>query len=320
VAPAFLITIDTEGDDLWSSPSTITTKNADYLPRFQQLCEKYKFKPTWLTNYEMAISERFVELGRDAVARDAAEIGMHLHAWNSPPVAPLTDDDYRHCPYLIEYPPNLIEDKIRFMTRLLEERFARPVTSHRAGRWAFNEVYARALLDLGYVVDTSVTPHVSWREYFGDPKGNGGPDFSAAPELPYFLSEHDVRVPGSTRLLEVPMTILTGGPAAESIRTMLPTGSVFAKAWRRASPPARWLRPKGTNLKPMLSILDRVLKEKRPCAVFMLHSSEMMPGGSPNFPTPESIEVLYEHMEAVFQTAATKFQGQTLTEFARAFA
>ena len=311
MAPAFLITIDTEGDDLWSGPSAITTKNAGYLPRFQQLCEKYGLKPTWLTNYEMAMSDRFVDLGGDAAARGAAEIGMHLHAWNSPPVVALTDDDYRHCPYLIEYPRNLMEEKVRFMTRLLEDRFERPVTSHRAGRWAFNQAYAKALLDLGYIVDTSVTPHVSWRACFGDPKGSGGPDFSAAPELPYIMEGG---------LLEVPMTILTGGPAAESVRGLLPRGSVFARAWNRVSPPIRWLRPNGQNLKLMLSILNRVRNQQRPCAVFMLHSSEMMPGGSPTFRTPDSIETLYQHMEAVFQTAAAHFHGQTLSEFARAFA
>jgi len=25
---------------------------------------------------------------------------MHLHAWNSPPLMPLTDDDFRHQPFL----------------------------------------------------------------------------------------------------------------------------------------------------------------------------------------------------------------------------
>ncbi|MDR8263551.1 deacetylase, partial [Acinetobacter baumannii] len=50
--PAFLITIDTEGDNLWQKHDSITTENARYLPRFQQLCEKYGFKPVYLTNYE----------------------------------------------------------------------------------------------------------------------------------------------------------------------------------------------------------------------------------------------------------------------------
>src|SRR5512144_2975448 len=49
-SPSFLITIDTEGDNLWSRPREITTGNARYLPRFQALCEKYGLKPTYLTN------------------------------------------------------------------------------------------------------------------------------------------------------------------------------------------------------------------------------------------------------------------------------
>ena len=33
-------TIDTEGDNLWSRPRTITTCNSRYLPRFQALCKR----------------------------------------------------------------------------------------------------------------------------------------------------------------------------------------------------------------------------------------------------------------------------------------
>ena len=83
---AFLISIDTEGDDLWSVPAEVTTENARYLPRFQSLCERHGLKPTWLTNYEMAESPVFGEFGRDVLRRGAGEIGMHLHAWDSPPL------------------------------------------------------------------------------------------------------------------------------------------------------------------------------------------------------------------------------------------
>ena len=65
--PFFLITIDTEGDDLWSHPRNITTKNARYLPRFQKLCESYGFKPTYLVNYEMANSTFFKEFGSEII-------------------------------------------------------------------------------------------------------------------------------------------------------------------------------------------------------------------------------------------------------------
>jgi len=117
---AFLITIDTEGDNLWRNHRSITTENTGYLPRFQALCERYGFKPTWLTNYEMATDPAFVEFGKDVIARKQGEIGMHLHAWNSPPEAPLTDDDWRWQPFLIEYPDAVLRDKVAYMTDLLE--------------------------------------------------------------------------------------------------------------------------------------------------------------------------------------------------------
>src|SRR5260221_5881140 len=68
-----LITIDTEGDDLWSRPREITTRNARFLPRFQSLCERYRLKPVYLANYEMAMSDAFVEFARDVVAREFDE-------------------------------------------------------------------------------------------------------------------------------------------------------------------------------------------------------------------------------------------------------
>src|SRR4051812_31716398 len=76
--PAFIITIDTEGDNAWARPRSMTTANARYLPRFQSLCERYRLKPTYLTNYEMARCPAFQEFGHDVLQRGAAEIGMHL--------------------------------------------------------------------------------------------------------------------------------------------------------------------------------------------------------------------------------------------------
>ncbi len=59
--PAFIITIDTEGDNLWQNHRVIKTENARYLARFQTLCERFGFKPVWLTNYEMAVEPVFIE-------------------------------------------------------------------------------------------------------------------------------------------------------------------------------------------------------------------------------------------------------------------
>ncbi len=195
--PAFLITIDTEGDNLWQKHDSITTENARYLPRFQQLCEKYGFKPVYLTNYEMAIDPFYIEFARDVIARGTAEVGMHLHAWNSPPTEPLTADDWRHKPYLIEYSDAMMREKVDYMTRLLEDTFQTKMVSHRAGRWAFDERYARLLVEYGYQVDCSVTPRVNWKTAKGAPQGDGGTDYRRFPQHAYFLDENDISREGT---------------------------------------------------------------------------------------------------------------------------
>lgn len=65
----FLITIDTEGDNLWQwkDGDPIGTDNTKYLPRFQKLCDKYGFKPTWLTNYEMMMDDNYVQFIKEVV-------------------------------------------------------------------------------------------------------------------------------------------------------------------------------------------------------------------------------------------------------------
>lgn len=318
--PAFLITIDTEGDNFWAAPREITTRNAAFLPRFQALCEKYRLKPTYLTDYEMASSPGFREFARDVLKRGTGEIGMHLHAWNSPPLEELTADDYRYQPYLIEYPEQLIRKKVDFLTRLLEDTFGVKPTSHRAGRWSFNEVYARILVEAGYRVDCSVTPHVSWRHSKGDPARAGGTDFSQFPEKPYTVDLKDISQAGGSSLLELPMTILRSESAAlRRIGGLLPERSLPSRAWNRLFPPIYWLRPNGRNLRQMLRVLERVLREGRSYAEFMLHSSEFMPGGSPTFRTAEAVERLYDDLEQLFSSASANFGGATLCEFAAAF-
>ena len=138
----FIITIDTEGDNLWNwqEGTPITTLNSRYLNRFQQLCEKYQFKPVWLTNYEMISDAEYVEFIKDVERRNAGELGMHLHAWNTPPNYEL-DIAQNGQPYLIEYPEQIMDSKVEFLTNYIEQKTDIRPTTHRAGRWAINSLY-----------------------------------------------------------------------------------------------------------------------------------------------------------------------------------
>lgn len=309
--PAFIITIDTEGDNLWQNHGRILTENARFLPRFQALCEKYAFKPVYLTNYEMAIDEAYIEFARDVIARDCGEVGMHLHAWNSPPLVPLTDDDYRHKPYLIEYPNAQIQAKVDYMTKLLEETFQTKMRSHRAGRWAFNEFYASLLLASGYQVDCSVTPRVNWQHSPGDPQGQGGTDYRHFPTQAYFIDPDNIARPGNSKLLEVPMSIQYKHP---NWVNKLKQGYDSLRGKQR-SPSVHWVRPSGHNVEQMKQVATSCLAQEHDYIEFMLHSSEFMPGGSPTFQTEQDIEALYQDLEQLFIWLQPRTIGMTLAEY-----
>lgn len=317
--PVFLVTIDTEGDNLWSKPRTVTTQNADYLPRFQMLCEKYALKPTYLTNWEMVHSPAFREFGQDLLAREAGEIGMHLHAWDSPPLTPLTADDARYQPFLVDYPKHLMREKVKVLTCVLEDTFGVAMVSHRSGRWSFNEAYARILVEHGYVVDCSVTPYVSWASTMGDPAGSGGTDFSRFPDTAYFVDLNDIQRPGDSLLLELPVTIIppSYSRVLAAARELMAHYRFGSRAANHFLPSCHWLRPTGRNRKELLSMLALAQQERRPYIEFMLHSSELMPGGSPTFPSCKSIETLYDDLEELFAAVCESFEGQTLCEYSR---
>ena len=314
--PAFLVTVDVEGDNAWAHARAVTTRNAAYLRRFQDLCERYRLRPTYLTNWEMALNPVYQEFAVDVLARNAGEVGMHLHAWHSPPHHPLTDDDYRHHPYLTEYPEPVLREKVRVMTEVLEDTFGTKMRSHRAGRFGFNEAYARALIANGYQVDCSVTPGVSLRQWRGHPAGDGGPDYRGFPKTAYFVDPNDVGQPGDAPLLEVPVTI---GPTylsrpARLAGELLRTTRLGTKVANRLLPNWAWMYPAKFH-RALPKLLRAAAAHGRDYAEFMIHSSELMPGGSPRYPTARSIEALYRCLERLFAAAEPDFEGLTLTEY-----
>lgn len=308
----FIVTVDAEGDDAWSRPARTETRNAAFLPRFQRLCERHGLRASWLAEHAMALDPVFREFGRDLLARGAGEIGMHLHAWETPPFTPLTDDDRRRQPYLTEYPDDVMRAKIERHTGLLEETFGRAIVSHRGGRWAFDERYARMLIERGYRVDCSVTPHVDWR---GAPGGlGGGPDHSRLPERPWWVDPDDLGRAGRSPLLEVPVTVARQWPRLPERSP----GKRWPLPWRalnRAVPALVWLGPDGRAGRWAARIVRRAAGAGRAHLEFAIHSSELMPGGAPGFPDEAAVEELYARLDALFAVAARHCRPMTLAEF-----
>lgn len=313
---SFLITIDTEGDNQWIKQENVDTRNAEYLPRFQSLCEKYLLKPTYLSNWEMAHSPHFIDFGKDVLSRGVGEIGMHLHAWDMPPVFQLTRDDLEAKPYLIEYPDHVMRDKIAIMTDCLEDTFQCKMRSHRAGRWSFDARYAAFLLEKGYKVDCSVTPNVTWEHVKGDPLQKGGTDYSHFPETAYFMDISNIALPGTSDLLEVPMTVMRVGsnPFMSTIQQISNSSNMLKRVYNRLDP-VLWLRPPWGKPRQMEKLVDSAIARQKDYIEFMIHSSELMPGGSPTCTNETSIEKLYDEIEELFQYGVKTFKGRTLYEY-----
>jgi hypothetical protein len=304
----FIITIDTEGDNLWEyrMGSSITTENARYIPRFQELCNKYNYKPVYLTNYEMANDNFFVNFLLSELDKGNAEIGLHLHAWNNPPNYDLPADEKNYGqPYLIEYPVSIMRQKIEILYDLLRKKINTDIVSHRAGRWAMNQDYFDLLAEFGLKIDCSVTPHISWVSSKGLSKEGKGSDYTKYSENPYIVKTN------STDILEIPVTIryLHILPHSIRIRPFLSGIKKFITG------KTVWLRPNGNNLQDMLALIKVIQASDTNYLMFMLHSSELMPGGSPAFKTAKSIECLYRDLEIIFNKIAENFKCITINDY-----
>jgi hypothetical protein len=145
--------------------------------------------------------------------------------------------------------------------------------------------------------------------------------------VPYFLDPTDVCRAGPSTLLEVPVTIV------------LPSAAMRRIAWLR-EPFLRhretracrvlnkvfhldrqWFRPyPEMSAEQLLEVYRVASSQKLPALEMMLHSSELMPGGSPYNPTEASIEQLYAKLERVFaQLARDGCHGATLSAFAESW-
>lgn len=296
---SFLITVDTEGDNQWKmwNGEETTTENAKYIPRFQSLCEEYGFKPVYLMTWEMADDAMLVAYLKNKAQFGLCEIGMHLHAWSSPPAYDLPRK-YNGNPYITEYSQEIMYEKMRLLTEHLENRFEVKPISHRAGRWASNPAMFDVLTELGYKVDCSVVSGWNASRITGQ-STNVGFDYSKAPKKVFWVKDG---------LLEVPMIV-------ERFRSI--SGKTLReKISRSVKGRDTWLRPAMSDSVEMMRMLS---KNENDYAMFMIHSTELMPGGSPYFKTAEDVEREYGIIKNVFDDAQSKYTGASLEEYFNAY-
>jgi peptidoglycan/xylan/chitin deacetylase (PgdA/CDA1 family) len=313
-----LVGIDTEGDNQWDAAARANQRfeNIYALPRLHALFAKHGVRPTYVITYPVAKDPQSAGVLRALLANGDCEIGAHHHAWETPPC---TDEDVRRHPYASALPRAQFEAQLASLTGAIVEAVGTRPVSYRSGRFGFSAMHVAGLERLGYVVESSVAPL-----FYESHKG--GPEFVEAPLRPYFLAYDSATRPGTSNLLEVPVSA--------ALNRRLPRWIQYAYA--RAPWPyntkrilralgvarLRWLRPSYSSLDDMIGLARDIARAREPVLNVLFHSSEAIVGGSPYNRTEGELDAFLDRLNR-FLAFATRELGArpvTFAEFRRAYA
>ena len=286
------------------------------------MCEKYDFIPTYLVTYKVADDEESVHILKEFLKAGKCEIGAHLHPWTTPPILGIKNN------FIEKSFPNELGDedlwhKLKNLTEKIKSSFEIQPISFRAGRWGFDKRMVEYLSKLGYKADCSITPKISWKNFKGKEKGIGGPDFRRENTFPRFLSNNKKEnINSKNNLLEIPMSIFYTGILNKELGLVnkyfstMPRGLIkdilnklfFRLKWCRIFPE--------TELKDLKDVYKSALQNNSPVLEFMIHSSELMVGGSPYSKKKENLENIYYILEIFFKYLKSQnIQGVTISDF-----
>jgi hypothetical protein len=284
----FVITIDTEIDKSlnWKVSSDETFFSVlDGIPNvLTPLFYQFRAKPTYLLSSEVIENNDCVRVLKDV---DNCELGTHLHGDLVGPqrrVFKLANNETSEmqCSYSkeIEY------QKLRNLTILFKERFGHQPTSFRAGRFGAGINTIPILEELGYY-----------------PEGRA--NFLKARIQPYFPHINNLLETGDSRVLEVPVSIISSrfrrnSSILNNTKVPILVRGIFSKIF-----PARWLRPSFQTSDEMLYVIKKLMKmyyaNENIILNMMFHSMEIIPNASPYSKTEEECQLFLNKMGSVFQ-------------------
>ena len=307
--PVLLVGIDTEGDNQWDAAARHhqTFENIYALDRLHAFFERHDVRPTYAVTHPVATDSRSGDVLAGLLARGTCEVGAHHHAWETPPCDPADID--RH-PYALWLPLPQFDAQLASLTAAIAAATGTRPVSYRSGRFGFSASHVSSLERAGYLVDSSVAPL-----FFEAHKR--GPDFVGAPLTPYFLSYDNATRPGSSGLLELPIS------AALNRRLPAKVQEWYGRApWpyqtRRALrllhiAHVRWLRPSYSSADDMMALARQITARRIPILNLLFHSSEAIPGGSPYNRSPGDVDAFYDRLGRFLSFATGHLGAEALT-------
>jgi peptidoglycan/xylan/chitin deacetylase (PgdA/CDA1 family) len=308
-----LVGIDTEGDNQWDAAARARQRfeNVYALPRLHALFARHGIRPTYVVTYPVATDSRSRDV-LGALARGGdCEIGAHHHAWETPPCS---EEDVRRHPYALQLPRTQFAEQLRSLSAAIASAVGRAPVSYRSGRFGFSADHVAALERAGYRIESSVAP-LFYEAH------KGGPAFVEAPLTPYFLAYDSATAPGSSNVLEIPVSA--------ALNRRLPKFLQYAYA--RAPRPyttkrvlralrllrLRWLRPSYSSLEDMVSLARDLHDSGEPVLNVLFHSSEAIVGGSPYNKTQAELDAFSDRLERFFAFAVRDLKAvpATFSEF-----
>jgi hypothetical protein len=302
-----IITIDTECDKLhnWDTASPLAFRGVtEAVPQLlQPLFESFGIRPTYLLSPEVITNIDCCAIFREICN---AELGSHLHGEHIVPLIKTWDFAGRRTDDMqFEYAPELEHAKLATLTELFIQQFGYSPKSFRAGRFGISHHTGRFLQELGYWVDSSVTPHITWTSQ----AGHKVPDFRGFSEIPYRIDGNgDIWNQGESVLIEVPVTILPSG----TVPSVNADGPI-------------WFRPWYSDSDTLCNIMKYVVSQppedghRRPL-VMMFHNVEIIAGASPFPQTDADVDRFLDMLKRVFELSDVMgIKPCTLSEYYRQY-